>query len=178
MADKTSGKIPKNTSRKKETEQKSSQKASTVTPIDQAGVGQSQTQGRQSQGPSQSRSNESSANSGPSESSPRSAFSQSSQSSSQTGAHPSADQSGVAKAPSPIAKNIGSSPSVLNPGGSVQEGRHAQGMRPSGQELHERIRARAYELFEQRGRREGLDQEDWAQAEAEVLAEFEREKSA
>jgi hypothetical protein len=67
---------------------------------------------------------------------------------------------------------------VLNPSGSVQEGRHAAGARPSGQELQERIRARAYELFEQRGRQEGFDQEDWSRAEAEVLAEFEREKSA
>jgi hypothetical protein len=50
--------------------------------------------------------------------------------------------------------------------------------RPAGPELVERIRARAYELFELRGRREGFDQEDWAQAEAEVLARFEREKSA
>jgi hypothetical protein len=67
---------------------------------------------------------------------------------------------------------------VLNPSGSVQEGRHAAGVRPSGQELQERIRARAYELFEQRGRQEGFHDEDWARAEAEVLSEFEREKSA
>jgi hypothetical protein len=70
---------------------------------------------------------------------------------------------------------------VLNPSGSVQaghDGGRAAKARPSGQELQERIRARAYELFEQRGRHEGFDQEDWARAEAEVLAEFEREKSA
>ncbi len=50
--------------------------------------------------------------------------------------------------------------------------------RVAGPELVERIRVRAYELFELRGRREGFHQEDWAQAEAEVLAIFEREKSA
>jgi Protein of unknown function (DUF2934) len=50
--------------------------------------------------------------------------------------------------------------------------------RTLGPELVERIRARAYELFEQRGRQEGFDQEDWARAEAEIMERFEREKSA
>jgi Protein of unknown function (DUF2934) len=36
-------------------------------------------------------------------------------------------------------------------------------------ELDERIRRRAYELYEQRGRTDGSDLEDWVQAEAEVL---------
>ena len=36
-------------------------------------------------------------------------------------------------------------------------------------EMLERIRLRAYELFEQRGRHEGHEVEDWLQAEAEVL---------
>jgi len=42
----------------------------------------------------------------------------------------------------------------------------------------ELIRVRAYEIFEERGRLDGFDQEDWARAEAEVLARFQREKSA
>src|SRR5262249_47330899 len=42
----------------------------------------------------------------------------------------------------------------------------------------EQIRFRAYELFEERGRLDGYDQEDWARAEAEILAKFQREKSA
>lgn len=42
----------------------------------------------------------------------------------------------------------------------------------------EQIRFRAYELFEERGRLDGFDQEDWARAEAEILAKFQREKSA
>jgi DUF2934 family protein len=181
MAENTPGKPRKSASRKKEREQKS-QKTSTVTPIDQAGTGQSQGRAKESstltgsnETPTLSGSRQGPSSSGPSEPSDRSA---SSPTASQIGAHPSADQSGAAKSPSPITKNIGSSPSALNPGGSVQEGRQAAGLRPSGQELHERIRARAYELFELRGRREGYDREDWAQAEAEVLREFEREKSA
>ncbi len=35
-------------------------------------------------------------------------------------------------------------------------------------EILEQIRARAHELFEQRGREEGHDMDDWLQAEAEV----------
>ncbi len=36
------------------------------------------------------------------------------------------------------------------------------------QELEERIRLRAYALFEQRGRLDGHDVDDWLQAEAEL----------
>jgi len=36
-------------------------------------------------------------------------------------------------------------------------------------ELDEKIRRRAYELYEQRGRADGSELEDWVQAEAEVL---------
>ncbi|MBZ5648678.1 MAG: DUF2934 domain-containing protein [Acidobacteriia bacterium] len=35
--------------------------------------------------------------------------------------------------------------------------------------LEERIRQRAYELYEQEGRQEGRDQEYWFRAEAEIL---------
>lgn len=35
-------------------------------------------------------------------------------------------------------------------------------------DVQEQIRLRAYELFEQRGRAEGHDLEDWLQAEAEI----------
>ena len=42
----------------------------------------------------------------------------------------------------------------------------------------EQIRFRAYELFVERGRLDGFDQEDWARAETEILAKFQREKSA
>jgi pyocin large subunit-like protein len=46
------------------------------------------------------------------------------------------------------------------------------------QRIEEEIRIRAYELFEQRGRLEGFHDEDWARAEAEVLAKYRRDKSA
>lgn len=46
------------------------------------------------------------------------------------------------------------------------------------QRIEEEIRVRAYELFEQRGRQEGSHDEDWARAEAEVLAKYRRDKSA
>ncbi len=50
---------------------------------------------------------------------------------------------------------------------------------PTGdQRIEEEIRIRAYELFEQRGRLEGFHDEDWARAEAEVLAKYRRDKSA
>jgi hypothetical protein len=42
----------------------------------------------------------------------------------------------------------------------------------------EQIRVRAYQLFEERGRQEGFEEEDWIRAEAEVLARFQRGKSA
>lgn len=51
--------------------------------------------------------------------------------------------------------------------------------RPSGdQRVEEEIRIRAYELFEQRGRLEGFHDEDWARAEAEVMAKYRRDKTA
>jgi Protein of unknown function (DUF2934) len=38
-------------------------------------------------------------------------------------------------------------------------------------ELQEQIRCRAYELYEQRGRDDGHELDDWLQAEAEVTRE-------
>ena len=37
--------------------------------------------------------------------------------------------------------------------------------------LQERIRQRAYELYEERGRGDGRHQEDWAQAEEQIRVE-------
>jgi hypothetical protein len=39
---------------------------------------------------------------------------------------------------------------------------------PSPNSLHERIRARAYEIYMERGGQHGFDQADWLQAEAEL----------
>lgn len=38
-------------------------------------------------------------------------------------------------------------------------------------EVEGTIRARAYQLYEQRGRQDGFAQDDWLQAEAEVLGQ-------
>jgi Protein of unknown function (DUF2934) len=40
---------------------------------------------------------------------------------------------------------------------------------PEMPDLIEQVRARAYELYEQRGRRDGFAEQDWLQAEAEIL---------
>jgi hypothetical protein len=44
--------------------------------------------------------------------------------------------------------------------------------------VEERIRRRADELYEQRGRQEGHDIEDWLQAEAEITLQRSRKASA
>jgi len=36
-------------------------------------------------------------------------------------------------------------------------------------ELQEQVRSRAYELYEQRGRADGHDLDDWLQAESEII---------
>ena len=41
---------------------------------------------------------------------------------------------------------------------------------PSIQELEERVRQRAYELYLERGREAGDEREDWTRAEAEIAA--------
>jgi Protein of unknown function (DUF2934) len=40
------------------------------------------------------------------------------------------------------------------------------------------IRRRAYEIYEQRGRADGFELEDWAQAETEILGSSEMPKAA
>ena len=44
--------------------------------------------------------------------------------------------------------------------------------------IEEEIRRRAYELYEQRGRQEGFQDEDWSRAETEILARRQQTKSA
>jgi hypothetical protein len=44
--------------------------------------------------------------------------------------------------------------------------------------IEEEIRRRAYELYEERGREHGFEQEDWTRAEAEVRSKYQQEKSA
>ena len=63
------------------------------------------------------------------------------------------------------------------PGGNGENARNA-GFVSMDDRIEEEIRIRAYELFEQRGRLEGYDRDDWTRAEAEVLARYRRDKSA
>ena len=43
--------------------------------------------------------------------------------------------------------------------------------------LEEEIRQRAYELYEERGRQDGLHDEDWARAQTEVLQRYRKESA-
>ncbi len=43
--------------------------------------------------------------------------------------------------------------------------------------LEEEIRRRAYELYEERGRQDGLHQEDWERAQTEVLSRYRKESA-
>jgi hypothetical protein len=45
-------------------------------------------------------------------------------------------------------------------------------------EVEDRIRFRAYELYEQRGRGDGCELDDWIQAEEEILNSGERARAA
>jgi len=56
--------------------------------------------------------------------------------------------------PEPVASNLSTMPT------------------PSTNNLHERIRARAYEIYVERGGQHGYDQSDWLQAEAEILGKL------
>jgi Protein of unknown function (DUF2934) len=44
--------------------------------------------------------------------------------------------------------------------------------------MQERIRRRAYELYEERGRHDGHHEEDWAQAEEQIRGEHGFDKAA
>ena len=66
-------------------------------------------------------------------------------------------------------------PIPINTGLPVIEDNSTSHVQPG---LEEDIRRRAYELYEERGRVDGYEQEDWARAETEILARHQREKSA
>lgn len=68
----------------------------------------------------------------------------------------------------------------VNPIGEAGKGAetHVGEFQRAQQRIEEEIRVRAYAFFEERGRQEGYDREDWARAEAEVLAKYQRAKSA
>jgi DUF2934 family protein len=57
-------------------------------------------------------------------------------------------------------------------GQPVARGKSARGPQPSFDDLHARITVRAYELYVERGYRDGGALEDWLDAEREVLADM------
>jgi Protein of unknown function (DUF2934) len=48
----------------------------------------------------------------------------------------------------------------------------------SRRDIQERIGRRAYEIYEQRGRIDGLDLHDWLQAETEIIGQRRKRKAA
>jgi Protein of unknown function (DUF2934) len=48
----------------------------------------------------------------------------------------------------------------------------------SGTDIEERIRRRAYGIYEHRGRIDGLDLDDWLQAETEIIGQRRKRKAA
>ncbi len=90
----------------------------------------------------------------------------------------------VAKQPTPI----NSHPSAVSgledaPDSSILEHAPHSSVQPTTTTGHpsrieEEIRRRAYELYEERGRRHGFEHEDWTRAEEEIRDKYQREKSA
>ena len=78
------------------------------------------------------------------------------------------------------AKKGTAQPSGGTPIGQAGGGAEAPGneFQRAQQRIEEEIRVRAYAFFEERGRQEGHHHEDWVRAEAEVLAKYQRPKSA
>jgi glutathionylspermidine synthase len=61
---------------------------------------------------------------------------------------------------------------------AASDGQHIPGMNREWNNIQEEIRQRAYELYEERGRQEGYEHQDWVRAEEEILAKYQKEKSA
>jgi len=71
----------------------------------------------------------------------------------------------------PVATPVAVSPATSIAGKRPAASAKAVATKPApaaGVDLHEQIRRRAYELYEQRGRHNGFAVQDWLQAEAEV----------
>lgn len=63
--------------------------------------------------------------------------------------------------------------------GSITPVRKAASLtNPAPMEIEDQIRRRAYELYEERGRTSGQENEDWLRAEHEILARKTRSQSA
>jgi hypothetical protein len=59
---------------------------------------------------------------------------------------------------------------VNQPGTAASTGKPARHAQPSFDDLHAHIATRAYELYIQRGCREGCAMEDWLEAEREIVS--------
>ena len=89
------------------------------------------------------------------------------------------------KSPRKPRKTTSAKKGIAQPPGGTPIGQAGGGAEAPGNEfqraqqrLEEEIRVRAYAFFEERGRQEGHHHEDWVRAEAEVLAKYQRPKSA
>lgn len=60
---------------------------------------------------------------------------------------------------------------------TVNETRGDPLIQTQGPELDDKIRRRAYKIYEQRGRTNGSELEDWVQAETEVLSTRDKERT-
>lgn len=84
----------------------------------------------------------------------------------------------------PRAKNSSPNPTnkqviTMPEAGSITPVRKASSLNnPVPVELEDQIRRRAYELYEERGRTPGLENEDWLRAEHEIRARGVRSQSA
>lgn len=88
----------------------------------------------------------------------------------------SSPKKSVTKQPTPINSHpsAGNSYPSAAPVVTAVENAPSISVQPS---MEEQIRQRAYELYEERGRHHGFEQEDWARAEAEIRNKY-QEKSA
>ena len=71
-----------------------------------------------------------------------------------------AKEAGVRKPPPDVVNQLGT---------AASSSKSAHQARPAFDDLHARITTRAYELYVQRGRREGYALEDWLDAEGEIV---------
>ena len=88
---------------------------------------------------------------------------------------PSGSQKKKTSSKKPTAEPIPISKGNEAGNGASSESRSAVLSHP---EIQEKIRQRAYELYVERGRREGYHDEDWARAEAEVLSGHRKEEKS
>src|SRR5436305_916163 len=96
----------------------------------------------------------------------------------------SSPKTSAAKQPTPINSHPSATAVAVEDAPNLSVLKHPphSSIQPSTTTVHpsmeEEIRRRAYELYEERGRLHGFEQEDWARAEAEIRSKYQQEKSA